>query len=121
MRLLPIALASFALLCGCVTRTLSITSEPAGALVYVNDREVGRTPLVAGFTYYGVYDIRLEKDGCRPLWTKATAVQPWWEYPGIDLIAEVTGPKRSNVAWDFKLEQAPAPGSDTKEVVARAK
>jgi hypothetical protein len=32
------------LLAGCVERRLTITSEPSGALVTVNSKEVGRTP-----------------------------------------------------------------------------
>jgi len=109
-------LACAALSAGCVTRTISITSEPTGARVFLNDREVGRTPLTTGFTFYGVYDVRLEQDGCIPLWTKATASEPWWEYPGVDLLAELTGPKRVDIPWHFKLEPQPpvaAPGSAT--------
>src|SRR5436190_11289311 len=30
---------------GCVEQKLSVTSEPDGALVYLNNEEVGRTPL----------------------------------------------------------------------------
>ena len=41
------------ILSGCVDRTISITSTPSGALVYLNDEEVGRTPLVTPFTFYG--------------------------------------------------------------------
>ncbi|MCC5829414.1 MAG: PEGA domain-containing protein [Phycisphaeraceae bacterium] len=48
---------------GCVRRTITITSEPSGALVHLNDQEVGRTPLTIGFTHYGVYDVRLTHEG----------------------------------------------------------
>ncbi len=119
--LLPL-LALSALLAGCVTRTLTITSEPTGALVFVNEREVGRTPLICGFTFYGVYAVRLEKDGFKALWTKANAPQPWWEYPGVDLAVQATGPKHVNVDWHFTLEtQEPADRRDAAEVAARAK
>lgn len=49
-------------LTACVERTISITSTPSGALVHLNDQEVGRTPLTVPFTYYGVYDVRLEHE-----------------------------------------------------------
>ncbi|MEX0776779.1 MAG: PEGA domain-containing protein [Phycisphaeraceae bacterium] len=52
-------------LAGCVERTISITSEPSGALVHLNDEEVGRTPLIVPFTFYGVYDVRVEHE---PVW-----------------------------------------------------
>ncbi len=43
---------------GCVERTVTITSEPDNALVYLNDEEIGRTPVTVSFTFYGVYDVR---------------------------------------------------------------
>lgn len=47
---------------GCVERVISITSEPSGSLVHLNDEEVGRTPLTVPFTFYGVYDVRLSHE-----------------------------------------------------------
>ncbi len=93
---------------GCVQRTLSITSEPAGALVWLNDEEVGRTPLAVPFTWYGVYDVRLEKAGHEPLWTTGEARPPWWEYPGPDLVAEMIPGAKSNVAWHYEMREAVA-------------
>ena len=40
------ALAGAALLSGgCLERTIKVTTEPEGAVVWINDVEVGRTPL----------------------------------------------------------------------------
>jgi len=91
---------------GCVQRTISVTSQPSGALVYLNDEEVGRTPVKVPFRYYGAYDVRLEAEGYQPLWTSAQAKAPWWEYPGPDLVAEAVPKGKSNIAWHF--EMAPA-------------
>ena len=107
---------------GCVRRTLSITSQPAGALVYLNDREVGRTPVAVPFTWYGEYDVRLEKDGFEPQWTTGQAAMPWWEWPGPDLVAEMVPGARSDVAWHYELDEAvPAGEQDTAALVGRAK
>src|SRR5688500_8891874 len=46
--------------CG-VQRSLTVQSEPPGALVYLNGLEVGRTPVTRDFTWYGVYDVELRK------------------------------------------------------------
>ncbi len=54
---------SFALLAGCVERLITVHSSPAGALVYLNDEEIGRTPVSVPFKYYGTYDVRLEHEG----------------------------------------------------------
>jgi hypothetical protein len=98
-----LALGLIAGLGGCVERTISITSEPSGALVYLNDEEVGRTPVTVPFTYYGKYDVRLQKQGYTPLWTSGDAVAPWWEFPGPDLIAEL-GDNKVRIDWNYKLE-----------------
>jgi len=74
---------------GCVRRELEITSEPAGAVVYVSDIEVGRTPVVVPFTYYGDRDVTLRLDGYETLVTNLNLTTPWYEYPGIDLFSEI--------------------------------
>lgn len=91
---------------GCVQRTISITSQPQGALVYLNDEEVGRTPVTVPFTYYGTYDVRVVHDGYAPLWTKQKAQAPWWEWPGPDLVGEAIPNNEVNLAWHFDLEPA---------------
>ena len=120
-----LAIAVTSCLIGCTTsgvqRTIHITSEPSGALVHLNDEEVGRTPLTVPFTFYGTYDVRLEKDGYHPLWTEHEADAPWWETPGPDLIAEAVGGE-SELSWHFELEKAPAAEDvDVDELVEHAK
>jgi len=43
---------------------LSVASTPAGAKVYLDDKQIGQTPLSADVDY-GVYIVRLELDGYR--------------------------------------------------------
>lgn len=106
---------------GCVERTIDITSTPSGALVYLNDEEIGRTPLVTPFTYYGVYDVRLEKEGYQPMWTSERASAPWWEYPGPDLVAEAIPDAKSNLKWHFFLLPAePSEDVDPDALIERA-
>lgn len=102
---------------GCVRRTITITSEPSGALVHLNDREVGRTPLTLPFTYYGVYDVRLEAEGYEALWTTGKADPPWWAYPGPDLVAEFIPGVHDEVAWHYTLEAGTAPEDEDIDAV----
>jgi len=97
-----------------VQRTITVTSEPAGALVWLNDEEVGRTPVTTGFTFYGVYDVRLELERHKPLWTTGHANAPWWEAPGPDLLAEAVGAK-SELAWHY--EMAPAEPANADQLI----
>lgn len=90
---------------GCVERRIEITSEPAGALVWVNDQQVGRTPTQASFLYHGVYDVRLQLDGFEPLVTEAEASPPLYEHAPLDLFAEMAPARIQNVQkWHFVLE-----------------
>ena len=107
---------------GCVQRTIVVTSEPAGALVWLNDAEVGRTPVAVPFTFYGVYDVRLEKQGYAALWTTGKAAPPWWEYPGPDLVAEVLPwGVESRVEWHYELPALPEAEALGQGLVERAR
>lgn len=104
LSLAVVAASALAALSGCVERTISITSDPPGALVWLNDREVGRTPVEVEFLYYGTYDVRLVRDGYEPLMTKGEAAAPWWDLPGPDLAAEVMPfALQSDITWHYEL------------------
>ena len=90
---------------GCVRRTISIRSEPPGALVWLNDREVGRTPVEVDFLYYGEYDVRIERNGYEPLMTSGKAEAPFWDWAGIDLFSELMPlDLHSRVVWNYALQ-----------------
>ena len=102
--LLLAILPALLILPGCVKRTITISSEPAGALVWLNDREIGRTPVDVGFVHYGTYDVRLVKDGYEPLLTSGTARVPWWDHVGLDLLAEMhPGRLHADIRWHYEM------------------
>lgn len=88
-RPLIVLLALPAVVGGCVTRQLTVTSEPSGALVYLNDREAGRTPFTTDFTWYGDYDVVVRKDGYQTIVSKKKIAAPWWQYMPFDFFAEI--------------------------------
>lgn len=100
----PTLLALLATLAGgCLSRKVSITSEPRGATVWMNDVEIGRTPVEAEFAYYGTYDLLLQLEGHEPLRTRASARAPIYEYPPFDLAANAVPGAESVVRWHFTL------------------
>jgi hypothetical protein len=103
---------------GCVRRVIDVTSDPSGATVWLNDREIGRTPCSAEFTYYGTYDVRIEREGCEPVQGSAEAKAPVFDWLGIDLVSEVL-PARlvSRTEWHFVLTPT---DSDASALRARA-
>jgi hypothetical protein len=72
-----------------VERTLTIDSDPPGALVYLNDQEIGRTPLKREFTWYGWYDVAVRKEGYRTLKASSPVVAPPWLWVPFDLVMEL--------------------------------
>jgi hypothetical protein len=70
---------------GCVERTITINSNPPGALVYLNDEEVGRTPMTRDFLWYGDYSVALRKEGYQTFKTKQLVMAPIWEFVGPDI------------------------------------
>lgn len=94
---------------GCVQRIIAINSNPPGALVYLNDLEVGRTPMSKEFLWYGDYDVVLRRDGYETLKTHAPVPAPWWQWIPIDLLAEPL-PLRDVHRFTFQLQpMRPAP------------
>lgn len=91
-------------LTGCLHRRIFVTSDPPGATVYLNDVEIGRTPVEVDFTYFGVYDVRLRKPGYEPIATSEKASAPVYEWPGIDLLAEaIPADITTKVRWSYTL------------------
>lgn len=116
---------------GCVERKITIGSNPSGALVYVNDVEMGRTPVTFPFTWYGDYDIRLryETNSGTPespvvqqyyLHTNKRASAPVYQWMGIDLFAEILPIEfKDEKVWAFNVLEV-KPVSDT-DLIAHAK
>ena len=105
--ILIIALCYFALP-GCVERLIAITTEPAGAMVWLNDEEVGATPVTVPFMWYGQYEVVIRKEGFHTLKTSRRTPVPFYQWPGIDFFSEVLLPARltDRHEWHFPLEHS---------------
>lgn len=116
-----IALVGVVAISGCVERTVKIETQPPGALVIVNDEEVGVSPARFSFLWYGDYDIILRKPGYETLKTHYRIRPPWYQIPPFDIVAETMVPVMihdEHTPPPFVLEPlAPPP---THEVVERA-
>jgi hypothetical protein len=98
---------------GCVERRLTILTDPPEASVWLNDEEIGRTPVSVGFNWYGDYKIRIEKEGYEILNTHQEMKRPLEDYFPLDFLTEVLWPGtiRRDLTWSFTLQPAvnPAP------------
>jgi len=106
-------LLATATLAGCygqVQRTITIDSEPRDALCWLNDNEVGRTPVTVPFTWYGTYAVRLEHPGYETLMTEAKVRAPISQWIPLDLAFEtvVPGVHYDTHAFHFTMNKAKA-------------
>lgn len=121
MRRTILCLFSAALLGGCSQRTMTVTSEPDGALVFMNGQEVGRTPFTRDFTWYGRYDVQLRKDGYDTLHAKPMLVAPIWEWPPFDLLAELwPGHLHDRRKLNFVMKPTTMQAEDSASMIAGA-
>lgn len=121
IRLRAISCAAIALGGGCVERKLTLTSEPSGALVFMNDKEIGRTPIETDFVWYGKYDVQVRKDGFLTYNHPQRLKSPWWQVPPIDLFAELMPwHPTDRQALHFRLDPRPTTEPDLNAMIARA-
>jgi len=106
-------------LAGCVERTMTITSSPPGALVYLNDQEIGRTPITRPFLWYGNYDVAVRKDGYETLKTTQNVRAPISQIVPFDFFAEVL-PFQFKDHQSFFYTITPAQPPDPQALLKRA-
>jgi hypothetical protein len=119
---MAVLLASLALT-GCygqVQRTITIESEPPGARCWLNENEIGRTPVTISFTWYGTYGVRLESPGYEPLSTTAKVEAPMYEWVPLDLAFETVVPGIRTDAHEFRFALKKAEPVDPDSLRQRA-
>jgi PEGA domain len=118
--LIVISLAALLATTGCVRRRMTVRSDPPGARVYVDDRDIGLTPCSSYYTYYGTRQVRIVKDGFQTETVERNFKAPWYEWPPLDFISENLWPAeiRDERVLDFQL--VPQRIVPTEELLQRA-
>jgi hypothetical protein len=110
---------------GCVERKLHIRTEPAGALIRVNGRDVGRSPAEWRFHHYGTVRVTAQLEGYVSQQRYVRLRTPWYEYPIADLVSDVLIPvtikNDHHVSIDLAVRQSSTQEQDEAmaEVVAQ--
>lgn len=89
---------------GCVERKLTILTEPSGAMVTLNDEQIGTSPVTVGFEWYGDFAVRITKPGYQTLNTHQNLKRPLKDRFPIDLLADMFTTKIDSYTWNFTLE-----------------
>jgi hypothetical protein len=118
--LLTAVLTGILLAGGCVERRLTIVTEPEDAVVWLNDEEVGATPVTVSFNWYGDYNVRIEKSGYEILNTHRAMERPLHDKFPFDFFAQVLWPQRivDEYTWAFQLQ--PYQQSSPEELIDAA-
>jgi hypothetical protein len=103
---LLLALLVLAVACGCVRRRLTVRSDPPGAMVSVDQQEIGVTPVSVPFTYYGTRNFVVSRDRYETAAASRTFHPPWYEWPGLDFLSENLWPfeVRDERVVEFQLQ-----------------
>ncbi|MCA9048315.1 MAG: PEGA domain-containing protein [Planctomycetaceae bacterium] len=73
---------------GCVHRRVTINSNPPGALVRVDGKDIGYTPASLDFTWYGTREIQLLKDGYETQTQLVDIPAPWYQMVPLDFVSD---------------------------------
>ena len=111
---ISLVLAAVVLTClvlsGCVERKLTVRTIPEGALVTLNDEEIGRGPVTTSFEWYGDYNVRISMPGYETLKTHRKLDRPTHDKFPWDFFATIW-PKRivDEYEWTFELNKKEYP------------
>lgn len=96
---------------GCVERKLTINTQPQGALISLNDEEIGTSPVTVAFEWYGDYRVRATKEGYEILNTHRNLKPPAHDGFPMDFFAGVLYPGQitDEYEWTFQLEDYQSP------------
>lgn len=103
----------FFLSVGCVTRTLTINTNPSHAKVYIDNEFAGESPVVMPFVYYGTRKIMIERRDADGRLTHKRQIAyekikaPAYEVFPLDFFSEVLWPFniKDDHTLNYELEE----------------
>ncbi len=109
-----------AVLAGCVERKLTINTEPQGAIITLNDQQIGTSPVTVSFNWYGNYQVRVQKDGYETLDTSRQLKAPLHDWPPLDFFAEIVYPGVIVDSYEWSFDLAPKQYPTRTELIENA-
>ena len=120
MPIMVVVVAATVLLGGCVERRLTINTTPQGAMVVLNDEEIGQSPATVPFNWYGDYNVRISKEGYETLKTHRRLKSPWYDKFPWDFFAQVISPKKIRDSYEWTFELSPKQLPDREQLIQKA-
>ncbi|MEM9645660.1 MAG: PEGA domain-containing protein [Planctomycetota bacterium] len=99
---------------------MTVRTQPAGAQVSVDNQIIGTSPAASPFVYYGTREFRIEKPGYRTETIRKNIRPPWYQWPGVDFMAETLWPGELRDERIIDVELIPEQNEPIETVVQRA-
>jgi hypothetical protein len=105
---------------GCVSRRLTIRTDPPGALVRVSGENIGFSPVSKDFTYYGTYEVELVKDGYETAKVYQKIKPPWYQRFPLDFVSDNFLPFRVTNRNEYLYRMKPKVVVPDDDILGRA-
>ena len=111
---------SLMLLVGCVDRRFVVETNVPGTQIYVDGKPLGVAPVDSKWEYAGYYTVTALAPGYEPVNERVNLKAKWYQYPPIDLIAEVLWPMRIEDVRRIPITLQPAQPVNEGELIGDA-
>ena len=71
-----------------MSRRITVLTQPPGALVEMNGKPLGTSPVSTNFTYYGDNEFKVSKPGYETAVVLQPTRAPWYQIPPLDFISD---------------------------------
>ena len=105
---------------GCVERTITVRTNPPGALVTVNGVEKGRSPVTFPFTWYGDYRLRLDLPEYQTRQSNRKVDAPIYQWPVLDFVCEILLPFKFHDHHEWSATLAPRQDVPPEQLIDQA-
>lgn len=106
---------------GCVHRRVTINSNPQGALVRVDGKDIGYTPASFDYTWYGTREVQLLKDGYETKTQMVRISAPWYQRFPLDFISDNFLGTHVRDHRRFDLQMRPKQPDVSSDVIERGR
>ena len=106
---------------GCVHRRVTINSNPSGALVRVDGKDIGYTPASLDYTWAGTREVQLLKDGFETQTQLIDIEAPWYQKFPLDFISDNLLGTHIRDHRRFDLQMQPKRPDDSTNLIERGR
>lgn len=106
---------------GCVHRRVTINSNPQGALVRVDGKDIGYTPASFDYTWYGTREVQLLKDGFETRTQMIRIQAPWYQRFPLDFFSDNFLGTHVRDHRRFDLQMRPRQPDVSSDVIERGR